>query len=73
MIATVVRVAIDIYLYSLLASLVLFFVKKKREALVEQMLQLTTFNIFIISWSVLLIFLNMIYRIIITIQFASIV
>ena len=73
MIATVVRVAIDIYLYSLLTTLVLFFVKKKREALVEQMLQLTTFNIFIISWSVLLIFLNMIYRIIITIQFASIV
>ena len=73
LIATIIRVSIDVYLYSLLATLVFFFFNKKRMSLDRQMKSLSSMNICVLAWTVTLILLNSAYRIIITIQFSSII
>lgn len=73
LIATIVRVLIDVYLYSLLGYLVAFFYRKKRQSLQAQLLPFTVKSQLILAWVILLVVLNSLYRIVITVQFGYVI
>lgn len=72
-IMTSIRVLTDICLYSLLISLLVFFISKKQQALNAQKLPMSCFNISMIVWIVFLVISNAAYRIVLSFQFFGVV
>jgi len=60
----IIRLLIDVYLYPFLIFLFTYFIKKKMDI---QELDIT--NKLVIAWSIFLILFNMLYRVMITVNF----
>jgi hypothetical protein len=70
-IGTALRLLTDVVLYSLFATLYIYFIRKKKQALSNLgVFYLTRFNLFIILWTAVLVAFNSVYRVMMTIQFA---
>lgn len=72
-IATLTRVSIDVYLYSILGYLVAFFYRKKGQSLRARLRPFNLKSYLVLLCIIALIILNSIYRLMVTIQFARVI